>query len=39
MIRQTDYGIKPYSTLFGALRVVDEVEVRIEARLPAPAVV
>jgi hypothetical protein len=39
VIRQTDYGIKPYSTLFGALRVVDEVEVRIEARLPAPAVV
>lgn len=37
VIRQTDYGIKPYSTLFGALRVVDEVEVRIEARLPAPA--
>ena len=35
VIRQTDYGIKPYSTLFGALRVVDEVEVRIAARLPA----
>lgn len=35
VIRQTDYGIKPYSTLFGALKVVDEVEVRIAARLPA----
>ena len=28
-LRQTDFGIKPYSTLFGALKVVDEVEVSI----------
>ncbi|MDP9319114.1 MAG: YceI family protein [Actinomycetota bacterium] len=34
VIRQTDWGITPYSTLFGALKVADEVEVAIEARLP-----
>ncbi len=28
-IRQTNFGIKPYSTLFGALKVVDEVEVSL----------
>lgn len=32
-VRQTDWGIKPYSTLFGALKVADEVEVRIDASL------
>jgi polyisoprenoid-binding protein YceI len=32
-IRQTDWGIKPYSALFGALKVVDEVEVAIDADL------
>ena len=36
VIKQTDYGIKPYSTLFGALKVVDEVEVSIAVRLPTP---
>lgn len=35
VLRQTDWGIKPYSTLFGALKVVDEVEVSVEAVLPA----
>lgn len=35
LVTQTDWGIKPYSTLFGALKVADEVEVEIEARLPA----
>jgi polyisoprenoid-binding protein YceI len=30
VIRQTDWGITPYSTLFGTLRVVDEVEVVID---------
>jgi hypothetical protein len=36
VVKQTDYGIKPYSTLFGALKVVDEVEVSIAVRLPTP---
>jgi polyisoprenoid-binding protein YceI len=34
VIKQTDWQIKPYSTLFGALKVVDEVTVTIDARLP-----
>jgi polyisoprenoid-binding protein YceI len=33
VIRQSDWGIKPYSTLFGALKVVDDVTVSIDARL------
>jgi polyisoprenoid-binding protein YceI len=33
VIKQTAWGMKPYSTLFGALKVVDEVEVIIDARL------
>jgi YceI-like domain len=33
VVRQTDFGIKPYSALFGALKVADEVEVELEARL------
>jgi hypothetical protein len=32
-IRQTDWGIKPYSALFGTLKVADEVVVTIEADL------
>ena len=28
-LRQSDFGIKPYSTLFGALKVVDEVEIAL----------
>jgi hypothetical protein len=36
VVKQTDWGMKPYSGLFGALKVVDEVEVGLEARLPAP---
>jgi polyisoprenoid-binding protein YceI len=31
-IRQTDWGMKPYSALFGTLKVADEVEVAIESR-------
>jgi polyisoprenoid-binding protein YceI len=32
--KQTDWGMKPYSALFGTLKVVDEVEVSIDAQLP-----
>lgn len=32
-IKQTDWGIKPYSALFGALKVNDEVKVVVEAEL------
>jgi polyisoprenoid-binding protein YceI len=35
VVKQTDWGIAPYSTLFGALKVVDEVEVAIDGRLPS----
>ena len=31
LVKQTDWGIKPYSTLFGALKVADEVEVTLDA--------
>lgn len=34
IVKQTDWGIKPYSALFGALKVADEVEVVIDASLP-----
>jgi len=34
VIAQSDWGIKPYSTLFGALKVSDEVALAIDARLP-----
>jgi hypothetical protein len=34
-VRQTDWGITPYRGLMGALRVRDDVEVAIDARLPA----
>src|SRR3954451_9163253 len=34
-IRQTDWGIKPYSALFGTLKVVDEVDVEIDGTPPA----
>jgi polyisoprenoid-binding protein YceI len=33
VVKQTDFGIKPYSALFGALKVADEVRVELEARL------
>jgi polyisoprenoid-binding protein YceI len=32
-VKQTEWGIKPYSALFGALKVADEVEVIIDAQL------
>jgi hypothetical protein len=34
VIKQSDWGIKPYSTLFGALKVADEVAVTLEADPP-----
>ena len=36
-VRQTDFGIKPYSGLLGALRVADAVEVQVEVDLPQVA--
>jgi polyisoprenoid-binding protein YceI len=35
VIKQSNWGIKPYSALFGALKVADEVVVTVEAQLPA----
>src|SRR5262249_39774798 len=37
VMRQSDWGIKPYSALFGALKVAAGVQVAIAARLPAAA--
>jgi polyisoprenoid-binding protein YceI len=34
-LSQKDYGIKQYSAMFGALKVKDQVEVLIEAKLPS----
>jgi hypothetical protein len=34
VVTQTMWGLKPYSTLFGTLKVLDDVEVSIDARLP-----
>jgi polyisoprenoid-binding protein YceI len=36
VVKQSDWGMKPYSALFGALKVVDEVGVGVEAHLPDP---
>ena len=32
-LRQTDYGIKPYTVLFGALKVADEVTISVDVAL------
>jgi polyisoprenoid-binding protein YceI len=32
-VKQTDWGMKPYSALFGTLKVLDEVQVGIDAKL------
>jgi hypothetical protein len=32
-VRQSDWGMKPYSALFGTLKVADEVEIAIDAAL------
>jgi polyisoprenoid-binding protein YceI len=34
VVTQTQWGMKPYSALFGALKVADEVRVEIDAALP-----
>jgi polyisoprenoid-binding protein YceI len=36
VVKQSDWGIAPYSALFGTLKVVDEVEIAIDASLPRP---
>jgi polyisoprenoid-binding protein YceI len=33
VVRQTEWGLKPYTALFGALKVADEVRVEIDAAL------
>jgi polyisoprenoid-binding protein YceI len=33
-IRQTDFGLKPYSGLLGALKVADAVDIEVDVRLP-----
>ena len=33
VVTQTEFGMKPYSALFGALKVADEVRVEIDAAL------
>jgi polyisoprenoid-binding protein YceI len=35
VVRQTAFGMTPYSALFGALRVADEVRVSLSASWPA----
>jgi polyisoprenoid-binding protein YceI len=37
MVKQSDWRMKPFSALFGTLKVADVVEVRIDARVPAHA--
>ncbi len=33
-VKQTEWGLKPYSALFGTLKVSDDVDVEIDAKLP-----
>jgi polyisoprenoid-binding protein YceI len=33
-VTQTRFGMKPFSALFGTLKVLDDVEVRLDGRLP-----
>jgi len=35
VLKQSSWGIKPYSALFGALRVLDDVTVEVRAELPS----
>ena len=34
IVKQSNWGIKPYSALFGTLKVIDEVTVEIAAKVP-----
>jgi polyisoprenoid-binding protein YceI len=34
-VRQTDFGIKPFTAMLGALKVKDDVEVDLDVRLPS----
>ena len=34
VVKQTEWGMKPYTALFGTLKVADEVRVEIDAGLP-----
>jgi polyisoprenoid-binding protein YceI len=34
VVKQTRWGIKPYSALFGTLKVIDEVTVEVAAKVP-----
>ena len=34
VVKQSDWGMKPYSALFGALKVADDVRVELDAGLP-----
>ena len=38
MVQQTKWKMKPFSALFGTLKVADVVEIQIDARVPAPTV-
>jgi polyisoprenoid-binding protein YceI len=35
VVKQTEWGMTPYTALFGALKVADEVVVELKASLPA----
>jgi polyisoprenoid-binding protein YceI len=37
VVQQSDWGMKPYSALFGALKVADEVRVVLEGQVAEPA--
>ena len=37
VVRQSEWGMKPYSALFGALKVADKVEVTVQASLQSPS--
>jgi len=34
-LKQSDWGIKPFSALMGALKLADQLEIRVEANVPS----